>query len=645
VGIVAEDIERVRAATDLVALVSERVALRRVGTRWVGLCPFHAEKSGSFSVNGELGFYYCFGCQARGDAISLLRELDHLDFPAAVETLAARTGITLRYEGDDQVGAARQRNSELSKVMERAIEWYHDRLVSGRDAGGARAYLRSRGYDGETVRQFKLGWAPEGWDNLVRQLGAGTEVMIATGLAFRNQAGRMNDSFRGRVIFPIYDAAGRPVGLGGRALPGSPGPKYKNTQGTALYDKSRVLYGLNWAKGSIVERGRVVVCEGYTDVIGLHRAGITESVATCGTALAEGHVKLLTGFSRRIVLAYDADGAGQGAAEKFYDWEKRFEAEIRVVELEPGSDPADVAKSAPQTLRKAVEGSSPYLGFRLRRLFATADLADPEGRARAAEAAMTLIVEHPDVLVRDQYLMEVSDRCRLSPEQLRALANRTAPSSSSAGPPTRGGQAPRPGQAGYAPGERGGADARRSPVVPTPAARAVTSAKVPLPELETLRLAVHHPELVAGRAHPALFRHVLARAAFEQLATSLTLHSAIDDAAPEVAELLSRLAVQDSEEDADDVLRRLVDRAAVAELAQLRRQARAPGEGHAETDLAAMSARAVAIQNCLAELRAIDPAAHRGQLADAEQRLLALLLGSPSMSPGPVGREGAVGNW
>ncbi|HET9061363.1 MAG TPA: toprim domain-containing protein, partial [Acidimicrobiales bacterium] len=554
--------------------------------------------------------------------------------------------ITLRYEGDDQVGAARQRNSELSKVMERAIEWYHDRLVSGRDAGGARAYLRSRGYDGETVRQFKLGWAPEGWDNLVRQLGAGTELLIATGLAFRNQAGRMNDSFRGRVLFPIYDAAGRPVGLGGRALPGSPGPKYKNTQGTALYDKSRILYGLNWAKASIVERGRVVVCEGYTDVIGLHRAGITEAVATCGTALAEGHVKLLTGFSRRIVLAYDADGAGQGAAEKFYDWEKRFEAEIRVVELEPGSDPADLAKSAPQTLRKAVEGSSPYLGFRLRRLFATADLANPEGRARAAEAAMTLIVEHPDVLVRDQYLMEVSDRCRLSPEQLRALANRTAAGSPSGAPANRVGQAAPPGQAGRSSWEeRDGKSARRGPLVPTPAARAVTSAKVPLPELETLRLAVHHPELVAGRAHPALFRHDLARAAFEQLAASLTLHSAIDDAPPEVAELLSRLAVQDSEEDADDVLRRLVDRAAVAELAQLRRQARAPGEGHAGADLAAMSARAVAIQNCLAELRAIDPATHGGQLADAEQPLLALLLGSPSMSPGPVGREGAVDNW
>jgi DNA primase len=181
------------------------------------------------------------------------------------------------------------------------------------------------------------------------------------------------------------------VGLGGRLLPGGTGPKYKNTQATPIYDKSRVLYGLNWAKSTVVEQGRVVVCEGYTDVIGLQRAGVTEAVATCGTALAEGHIKLLTGFSRRIVLAYDADPAGQGAAEHFYDWERRFDAEISVVALPPGADPADLAQSDPERLREAVSGAMPYLGFRLERLFAHADLRNPEGRARAAEASLALI--------------------------------------------------------------------------------------------------------------------------------------------------------------------------------------------------------------------------------------------------------------
>ncbi|HMK98086.1 MAG TPA: DNA primase, partial [Acidimicrobiales bacterium] len=368
-GIVAEDVERARSAVNLVELVSEKVALRRVGTRWVGLCPFHSENTPSFSVNAELGRYYCFGCQARGDAISFLRETEHMDFPSAVEALASRTGITLRYDSTERAGAGHKRAAELVEVMERAVEWYHERLLGSLtdDAKQARAYLRSeRGYDSATVRHFRLGWAPDGWDTLVRQLGAPVELLVGTGLAFRNQAGRLNDSFRARVLFPIFDAGGRPVGFGGRTLPGAQGPKYKNTQTTPLYDKSRVLYGLNWAKGAVVERRRVVVCEGYTDVIGLHQTGVTEAVATCGTALAEGHVKLLTGFSRRIVLAYDADSAGQGAAGHFYDWERKYEADISVVSLPAGADPADVARRDPAGLHQAVENATPYLGFRLR---------------------------------------------------------------------------------------------------------------------------------------------------------------------------------------------------------------------------------------------------------------------------------------
>ena len=232
----------------------------------------------------------------------------------------------------------------------------------------------------------------------MRGAGIGEDMLVGAGLAYRSQADRLIDSFRARLLFPIFDVAGRPVGLGGRVLPGASGPKYKNTQSTPLYDKSRVLYGLNWAKGAIVERSQVVVCEGYTDVIGLHRAGVTEAVATCGTALAEGHVRLLTGFSRRIVLAYDADAAGRGAAERFYEWERRFEADISVVALPAGTDPADLAQTDPERLRQAVVDARPYLGFRLDRLFVQADLRNPEGRARAAETALGLISEHPDAL-------------------------------------------------------------------------------------------------------------------------------------------------------------------------------------------------------------------------------------------------------
>ncbi|MGH9107419.1 MAG: DNA primase [Acidimicrobiales bacterium] len=601
-AILAEDIERVRSSTDLVALVSEHVALRRVGTRWVGLCPFHSEKTPSFSVNAELGIYYCFGCQARGDAIAFFRETEHLDFPGAVETLAARAGIAVRRDDGERAGAVRKRAREVGDAMQKAVAWYHERLLKAPDAAEARKYLRRRGYDGQTVAHFQLGWAPDGWDALVRQGGVAVDLLVEAGLAFRNHAGRLNDSFRGRVLFPIFDAGGRPVGMGGRVLPGAGGPKYKNTSSTALYDKSRVLYGLNWAKGPIVERGRVVVCEGYTDVIGLHRAGVTEAVATCGTALAEGHVKLLAGFSRRMVLAYDADSAGQGAAERFYDWERRFDAGISVVALPPGADPAELAQSAPETLRQAVGDAQPYLGFRLQRLLDRSELRNPEGRARAAEAALALVGEHPDPLVRDQYLMQVSDRCRLSPDQLRSLGRSSRPART----------ALRPGAAA---------------AVAKPSRR-----PVPPPELEALRLAVHHPEKVVGRLDASLFRSDLARAAYEELASAMTLHGAIEGASPEIADLLGQLAVADSAEDPDDVLRRLVDRAAARELAELTRRARGA------EDLVTLAARAGTLQLALQALRTVEPGpGYEERVAGAERQLLALLLGSPDMSPGPAG--------
>ncbi len=621
-GIVAEDVERVRSATDLVALVSERVALRRVGTQWVGLCPFHGEKTASFSVNGELGVYYCFGCQVRGDAISFLRETEHLDFATAVEVLAARAGVPLRYDNEDHTGGSRKRATELTEAMEQAVAWYHTRLWGAPDAADARRYLRGRGYESDTVKKYRLGWAPGGWDALVREVGVTGELLLATGLAYRNQAGRLNDSFRARVLFPIFDAAGRPVGLGGRVLPGGSGPKYKNTQATPIYDKSRVLYGLNWAKSSIVERGRVVVCEGYTDVIGLHRAGVTEAVATCGTALAEGHIKLLTGFSRRIVLAYDADPAGQGAAEHFYDWERRFEAEISVVALPAGADPADLAQRDPGALSEAVAGARPYLGFRLERLFSAADLRNPEGRARAAEAGLALIAEHPDSLVRDQYLMQVSDRCHLSPEQLRSR--------------------PRPAPAGPARlGPAAAGQARAGPVpVPVPS-RARSRPPVPRPELEALRLAVHRPDQVAGRLDPAMFSSDLALATFSELARAMTLHDAIESAPPDVADLLGQLAVVDSQEDADDVLRRLVEQAATRALEELRREARSssPSSSHAE-----LARRTATVQLGLQALRSVEPGPdYKARLAGAERQLLALLLGSPSMAPGTAPLERGSG--
>ncbi|HET7523085.1 MAG TPA: DNA primase, partial [Acidimicrobiales bacterium] len=391
-GIVDEDIARVRASTDFVALVGEHLALRRVGTRWIGLCPFHAENSPSFSVNSELGLYYCFGCGAKGDVITFVREVEHLDFVEAVEKLAGRAGITLRYDEQGGRSGDQQRRTRIYDTLDRAIEWYHQRLLSGPDSGSARHYLRQeRGYDGDLVRRFRIGWAPDGWDTLVKSLGVPPKDLVDAGLATVDASGRYTDFFRGRILFPIFEPGGKPIGAGGRMLPGGRPPKYKNTSGTAVYDKSRVLYGLNWAKKDVVDKGRVVVCEGYTDVIGLHEAGVGEAVATCGTALADGHIRLLTNFARKIVLAYDADVAGQAAAERFYEWEDRFQVDIRVAAIPAGGDPADLARSDPAALLKAVDDARPFLGFRIDRLLARSDLSAPEPRARAAVEAMALI--------------------------------------------------------------------------------------------------------------------------------------------------------------------------------------------------------------------------------------------------------------
>lgn len=419
-GILEEDIARVRAATDVVAVISEHVALKRVGRNYSGLCPFHGEKSPSFSVSPEKGTYYCFGCQAKGDVITFLREVEHLDFSAAVEKLASKANLTLTYD-NEAATKDRVKRTRLLDATVRAADWYHQRLLTSPDAAPARKYLRSRGYDGDAIRRFQLGWAPDGWDTLCKSLNLPADVARDTGLGYVSKIGKLNDFFQSRILFPIFDTQGQPIAFGGRKMPTADGPKYKNSSETKLYSKSRVLYGLNWAKSSIVEQGEVIVCEGYTDVIAFHRSGLPRAVATCGTALADEHFQILKNFARRIVLAYDADGAGQNAAEKFYAWERKYEIDLFVVALPPGEDPAELAQRDPDRLAAAVRDAQPYLRFRLERLLTKANLASLEGRARAFEAAVAIAFEHPSAVVREQYLNDVALRCQVSSETVSAV--------------------------------------------------------------------------------------------------------------------------------------------------------------------------------------------------------------------------------
>ncbi|MYA83258.1 MAG: DNA primase [Acidimicrobiales bacterium] len=414
------DVQRVREATDLVALIGRRVSLKRVGSRHVGLCPFHTEKTPSFSVNGAEGFYHCFGCKASGDAITFVRETEHLDFADAVEQLAAAANIELTY---DAPGAQRanQRRKELLDLLERAARFYHERLMSSPDAGEARAYLRRRGYDRETVVKWRLGYAPPLWDALCQHLGAPADKLAAAGLAYADPA---SDFFRDRVMFPICDAGGRVVSFAGRVLPrsGEPppkGPKYKNTAGTAVYDKSRVLYGLHLAKQAARSTERIVVCEGHTDVIGCDLAGTSEAVATCGTALTKHHAELLSRSAKRIVLAFDADAAGQTAAERVHQWEREFGLDIFVAALPPGSDPGDLAASDPPALRRALNEARPLHAFRAERILQRAELDSPSGRDRAADEAAEVFAVYPPEILLEGDLAPIADRIPMDVEKFR----------------------------------------------------------------------------------------------------------------------------------------------------------------------------------------------------------------------------------
>jgi DNA primase len=538
VGIVDEDIERVRDAADFVQIVGEVAQLRKVGRSWVGLCPFHSEKSPSFHVNAEQKLYYCYGCQAGGNLYRFVQETQHLDFPSAVEWVATKYGISLRYD-NERTGQDRARRQVLTDAMERAVAWYHQRLLTSPDAGAARGYLRSRGYDRDVVDRFRIGWAPDDWDALAKSLGLTADVLEDTGLGFTNRRGRLQDSFRARVMFPIFDAAGKPVAFGGRILPGGEGPKYKNSSESKLYSKSRTLYALNWAKEEVSRVDEVIVCEGYTDVIAFFSAGMPRAVATCGTALADEHFRMLKNFSTRIVLAYDADAAGQNAASRFYEWEQKYEVEVAVLALPSGADPGDLGRDDPEALRRGVQEAKPFLEFRLDRVLERADLASPERRARTAEEALSVIAEHPNDFVRDQYVMKVAGPTKQKEEQLREHLTRLLKG-----------------------------DRRATLVAPT------TRTQLSGPEVEALRLAVHRPEVVADRLEGVLFTDEVNLAAFDALCAASTLDDAIERARPDAAALLQRLAVEEADADPDDVVRLLVANAAKARLAILQSEAR-----------------------------------------------------------------------
>src|ERR687889_1450192 len=312
-----DTIDRVRDAVDMVELVGAKTDLRRVGTRWSGLCPFHDERTPSFSVNPEEKLYYCFGCGEGGDAFKFVQQTEALEFQEAVELLAERFNVRVEREEDDPRAEQRRRRRErLHALLDRAALFYATYLRESAEAGPAREYLSSRGLSDEVLAEFRVGYSPSAWDRMMlgaRQGGFTEEELIAAGLAQRGRGGGLYDRFRGRVMFPLADARGRVLGFGARQMAEDRGPKYLNTSENDLYHKGRQLFGIDIARKEAMRTARFVVVEGYTDVLALHQAGIKEAVAIMGTALTQEQLGEVGRAASTLILALDADRSGQEA--------------------------------------------------------------------------------------------------------------------------------------------------------------------------------------------------------------------------------------------------------------------------------------------------------------------------------------------
>ncbi len=415
----AEGLDELRRKADIVAVVGQTVALRRQGQRLVGLCPFHQEKSPSFSVSAERGLFYCFGCHAGGDVIDYVMKRDGFSFPDAVAFLAAEFHVELPEEEATPEAAQRQeRRQVLLRLLEAAQERFFGHLA-GPEGEAARRYLAGRGLKGDDVRQFDLGYAVGG-DDICRALKASGELLLEAGLGARSQGGRLYDRFRERVTFAIRDRAGHIVGFGGRLL-GDGQPKYLNSAETPLFHKGSLLYGWSWAQRKMREEQAVTLVEGYMDAIALHRHGFVATVATLGTALTEDHARQLGRAVKRAYLAFDSDAAGQAAVRRSAEPLLQQGIEVLVARPRQGKDPDEIlrapggAEAWQETLRQAVSVTD--------WLFAAAvrghDPTTPEGKAAVAQEVFTAIRAIGSPLVRDEELRRLAQRLEVREEVLR----------------------------------------------------------------------------------------------------------------------------------------------------------------------------------------------------------------------------------
>jgi DNA primase len=554
----AEDIAAVKERSSIEDVVSEHVTLRRSGARLVGLCPFHDEKSPSFGINPAAGFYHCFGCGEGGDVISFVQKVDHLTFSEAVERLAQKLGLELRYEdgGSRPREEGLGRRSRLVEAHRVAEEFYTELLLSSKDARLGRDFLRARDFNSTHVKQFGVGWAPRGGEDLVRHLrtkGFTDEELVTGGLAGRGSRG-LYDRFRGRVVWPIRDITGSTVGFGARRILDDDRieAKYLNTSETPIYKKSTVLYGLDLAKKKISSTRQAVVVEGYTDVMACHLAGVETAVATCGTAFGADHIKTLRRLMRdeadlapaRVIFTFDGDAAGQKAAMRAFADDQKWASQSFVAVEASGKDPCELRQAGGDpAVRALIEDAVPMFEFAVRTTIARFDLKTAEGRVQAARAVAPIVATIRDRSLRPEYTREVAGWLGLEVEQVAKEVSRSGRLSADSRPPER----PTPDE-GVEPSPGEGRplfsvpDAR-DPVVN--AERQLLQVLMQFPNVLSTGAIDHlEPGSFSAPAHQAVFDAIRVARAGEHTATVRGWTAAVAEAAPgAVSGLVSELAV------------------------------------------------------------------------------------------------------
>ncbi len=416
-----ESLERVKQAADIVEVISAHTDLRRQGARMVGLCPFHEERTPSFSVDPQEKLYHCFGCGVGGDVIKFVEEKEGLGFADAVELLADRYGVELEREQEDpRAEARRQRQRRLEQLLERTAAYYASYLWESKEAARPREYLAERGLGEEVLRAFGVGFAPSAWDKILvrgQQAGFSVEELRGVGLVQRGRSGGEYDRFRSRIMFPIRDRRGRTLGFGGRAMRSDQGAKYVNTAETDFFHKSEMLYGVDRAKAAIAKAGRAVVVEGYTDVLALHQAGVEEAVGVMGTAITDRQVATLSGMVEEVVLALDADSAGQEAMLRAQRVAAGRRMRLRVAAMPAGEDPAEmIAESdGAERFRALVDSAVELTAFQVGLVLDRTDVSSPAERDRALGEVAPVLAGLGETASRDDLVRRVAERLDLEP--------------------------------------------------------------------------------------------------------------------------------------------------------------------------------------------------------------------------------------